>query len=276
MSVFSCSLDPEKDVFLKEHQLDGRPLLPLVAGLELAAEAALDRAGSPFVVGPVEILNGLRFADAQPQTVKVRVTRPAMGPVRCDVVSDFRARDGTLLEADRPIIRATFVQPEGASAYAGDLDASAPSSDWQKLAYDDATLRFYHGPAFQCLRRFHLTERGLQGEIVAPAIVEVGGTGRPAVGWRLHLAVLDACFYATACLAWALDPGHSIPAGIDELYVGRFPMPREDCVVQVVAGEQTDEMGRFDFRLYGADGETLMDARGYRIARIAARELVLR
>ncbi|MHB1861430.1 MAG: SDR family NAD(P)-dependent oxidoreductase [Gemmatimonadaceae bacterium] len=276
ISVFSCALDPEKDVFLREHQLDGRPLLPLVAGLELAAEAALDNASGPFVVGPVEIRNGLRFVDAQPQTVRVRVTRSATGAASCDVVSDFRARDGTLLEGDRPIIRATFVEPEGAPRYTGALDASAPSSEWQKLAYDDSGLRFYHGPAFQCLRRFHLTERGLRGAIVAPAIVEMGGTGRPAVGWRLHLAVLDACFYATACLAWALDPGHSIPAGIDELFIGRFPMPREDCVVQVVAGEQTDEMGRFDFRLYGADGQTLMDAKGYRIARIAAKELVLR
>ncbi|MDE3054940.1 MAG: polyketide synthase dehydratase domain-containing protein, partial [Gemmatimonadota bacterium] len=274
--VFSCTLDPEKDVFLREHRLDGRPLMPLVAGLELAAEAALDDGASEFTAGPVEIANGLRFPDARPQTVRVRAARCDDGRVRCDVVSDFRARDGTLLEADRPIVRAAFVARNGASPHAGALDTSAEVREWQEPDYDAPGMRFHHGPAFHCLRRFQITERGLRGEIVAPAIVEIGGTGRPASGWRLHPAVLDACFYATACLAWALDPGHSIPAGIDELYVGRFPRPREDCTVHVVAGEQTEQGGRFDFRLYGADGETLMDAKGYRIARIAAPAPVLR
>lgn len=274
--IFSCSLDPEKEVFLREHLFDGRPLMPLVATLELAAEAALPTHSTPFVMGPVEICNGLRFPEPRPQTLRVLVTRSEDGAARCEVVSDFCARDGTLLQADRPIVRASVVEMERAGASAGELDGSAPRGEWRELTYDDVTSRFYHGPAFQCLRRYRLTERGLHGQIVAPAIVEVGGTGRPAMGWRLHLPVLDACLYAAACLALSIQPWHSIPAGIDELFVGRFPRPREDCVVHVVPGEQTDEMGRFDFRLYGANGETLMDAKGYQIARIAARELVLR
>ncbi len=274
--VFSCTLDPEKEVFLREHRLDGRPLMPLVAGLELAAEAALGDACTPFVAGPVEIANGLRFADPKPRTVGVRATRLDDGRVASDVVADFRARDGTLLEADRPILRAVFAQANGARANGSGPSAVGDDGNWQRPDYDAPGLRFHHGPAFQCLRRFRIAGRGLVGEIVAPAIVEIGGTGRPAHGWRLHPAVLDACFYATACLAWALEPGHTIPAGIDELFVGRFPRPREDCTVHVAAGEQTGEGGRFDFRLFGADGETLMDAKGYRVARIAALEPALR
>ncbi len=268
--VFSCTLDPERDVFLTEHRLDGRPLMPLVAGLELAAEAALDDVPGPFVVHSVEVSNGLRFQDDRTQTVRIRTSGSGAGPMHCEVVSDFCARDGTLLESDRPFVRATFAKMDPALDWPLHLNGNTPRGPWRKLTYNDAGSRFHHGPAFQSLRRFRLTDDGLWGAVIAPAVVEVGGTGRPAVGWRIHLSVLDACFYATACLSWSLRPGHSIPAGVDQLVVGRFPLPREDCLVHVVAGEQTDTSGRFDFRLYGADGEALLDARGYRIARIAA------
>lgn len=269
MREFACTLDPEKDAFLVDHRLDGRPLLPFVVGLELAAEAALDVPNAPFTVQPVTITNGLRFPDGRKQVVRVRTATGGAGAVTCDVVSDFHARDGTLLQADRPILHASFTRLDPASLELPHLNGNAPRGPWQKLVYNSGG-RFHHGPAFQSLRRFSLTEDGLWGTVVAPAVVEVGGMSRPAVGWRVHPAVLDACFYATACLAWSRRQVHSIPAGIDRLTVGRFPLPREDCLVHVVAREQTEESGCFDFRLYGADGTTLIDAQGYRIARLAA------
>jgi hypothetical protein len=201
--------------------------------------------------------------------VRVRTATGGAGAVTCDVVSDFHARDGTLLQTDRPILHASFTRLDPASLELPHLNGNAPRGPWQKLVYNSGG-RFHHGPAFQSLRRFSLTEDGLWGTVVAPAVVEVGGMSRPAVGWRVHPAVLDACFYATACLAWSRRQVHSIPAGIDRLTVGRFPLPREDCLVHVVAREQTEESGCFDFRLYGADGTTLIDAQGYRIARLAA------
>ncbi|MCE7873362.1 SDR family NAD(P)-dependent oxidoreductase [bacterium CPR1] len=257
--VFSLTLDPEKELFLTEHLLDERPIMPLVVSLELACEAAVEPGTQGFRLRAVEAVNGLRFPSHQPKLVRVR----SEGRVYT-VMSDVTARDGTLLEKDRPVLRAE-VEP----GYPTSAEAmpAVPEGAWRPVAYLERGARLYHGPAFRSLRKVLLDGQELWGQVTAPAVVELAGAGRATVGWRLPCAALDGCLYAVGWLAWALlEPSQAVPAAIAELKVGRFPFPREACLVHVRFLGKKEGRACFDFCLYGANKDRLLEASGYELA----------
>lgn len=258
-------LDPEKETFLTEHRLDDRPILPLVVALELACESAVQ--GGPFSVQQVRAVSPLRFHDLQPK--KVRVHR--QGP-EVTVACDLTARDGTLLEADKPILR---LQVNGPAHPGQGLTVPVPKGPWSPVAYSERGARLYHGPAFRALRKVCLLGDELWGQITAPAVVELSGTQRPTVGWRVPCAVLDACLYAVGYLSFMrVEPTQTVPAGMAELTLGRLPIPREDCLVHVRFLERSEGGARFDFRLYGNTGELLAEALGYELSLLTVPALV--
>ena len=264
--VFSLVLDPEKEIFLKDHRFDGRPMLPLVMSLEMVSEAARGGAAGPFVVRSIETHHGLRFQGSAAQTVRVVSAPAGADAIGCAVVADFSARDGTLLEADRPILRAVVDAPDQRADEVPRLDAPAPDGLWQPVVYGGPGTRFHHGPSMRALRKTCIVDGVLWGSIVAPALIELAGSNRSPLGWKIHGAVLDASLYAVAVLAWSLGAGGNIPLAMDRLWVGRLPAFGEECLVRVTEHERRERRGIFDFAVYGANGEPLMDARGYSVA----------
>ena len=103
LQVHTFSLDPQKDPFLSEHRLDDRPLLPIVAGLEMLYEAAAKYFGGKATLRLTDIqaTNGLRFYSDRKQVVRVTSEMRADGLLLCELRSDFCTRDGRLVEADR-------------------------------------------------------------------------------------------------------------------------------------------------------------------------------
>ena len=249
-------LDPEKEVFLKEHRLDGRPMLPLVISLELLCEAALPPRPGPFSLRQVEALNGLKFASSQP--VKVRVAPQPDGSLR--LLSEMRARDGTVLDLSRPILQGRVC------AEARPLQAapSQPGAAWRRAEYNQEHSRFHHGPAFQVLRRVTVSGAQAWACITAPAQAELA-PGR-AGPWKIPAAVLDACLVAVGYLAWEEQAAINAPAGLQELLCYRAPAPREECFLQI----QSRGQDHYDFQLFGREGELLLAVFGYHIHRLQA------
>ncbi|MER7701549.1 SDR family NAD(P)-dependent oxidoreductase [Kitasatospora sp. NPDC097605] len=102
---------PDRDTYLAEHLVDGRPLMPAAMMLALAAEAAVQ-----LVPGaPVSILRDLTidqplYTDPARATVRCRITavpqQPAPagergGTVRVEIRSDLCTRNGGPLQRDR-------------------------------------------------------------------------------------------------------------------------------------------------------------------------------
>jgi acyl transferase domain-containing protein/acyl carrier protein len=260
-SGLSVTLDPDRDIFLREHRLDGQPMLPLVIALELACEAALESASGPFRVTRLELGSGLKFSAHQAQRVWVELPAQPAEACSCLVAAEFRARDGSLLEGGRSILRATVQSGASPQEVWG---GSGPALPWQTVQYSNPESRFYHGPAFQALRQFCVEGERLWGRITAPALIELAGD-RPDQGWRLPCAVLDACLYAVGCLAWYLEPGTTVPSGLGELRHYRLPRPREACGVEVRLRGREGRRAHFDFQLVGRDGELLIDGVDYQI-----------
>lgn len=268
--VTTLTLDPTAEPFLSEHRLEDRPLLPLVIGVELLAEAAARLQGETVrVVRDIQAHRGLRFFGDAPQTIRIRARRLTDGAAACELSGDFAARNGRVVDSDRMYLIAVVactngLEPERIDPLAGPAD-SEPM--WQTIDYPPRGSKFYLGPPLQRLRRIRIHDEWAVGQIVAPSLVELSGPQRSVLGWLIPSAALDACLYATGLLAWSkVEPGIALPVGIRELWLGRSPEPGEACEVQTRLAHREPGFAEFHFRLFGDNGDLILAAQHYRIA----------
>jgi acyl transferase domain-containing protein/NAD(P)-dependent dehydrogenase (short-subunit alcohol dehydrogenase family) len=248
-------LDPRVDPFLRDHRLDGVAVLPLAVALEAICESVREQPSQPLLLSDVRPRRFLKFHGDRPLALRVLTERS-----RARLVCDHHARDGTLLESDRPVLEAS-VRPGEAARPTDEWEA--PDGAWQPVEYHVPEGGLALGPSLRCLRRYLRDRNTLWGQLVAPSLVELAGSQRSVRGWRLPSALLDGCFYAAGVLAWQVDrQAQTVPLSIGELWVGALPTPGELCLVKVSwLGQE-----RFCFDLHTASGELVLKARDYRIA----------
>ena len=271
--VAELRFDPAQDPFLREHAHNGVPLLPAVIGVEAIAEAASLLAGGAGAVmlRDVEIVAGMRFFTGQPQQAQVHVVRHG-DSLRCQLASDFHNRSGELIEPGRIHVRATAELDTRPALDRPAPDAAPAPAAWYEMRYrDQATARreglVFHGPSLRCLRRGSLHANGAWGEIVAPAVTEIGGARAP--GWVVPAAVLDACLVTCGVFAHQVLGLHQLPQAFASIRFGRsspsgrLPRAGERCTVRVQYGGRDQHRTRFDFVLSGDDGTSLLAVEGH-------------
>ncbi|MEZ6135099.1 MAG: SDR family NAD(P)-dependent oxidoreductase [Pirellulaceae bacterium] len=269
---WSAPVDPAKDAFLTDHLLDGRPLLPYVVAAEMMLEAAGQHLNLQRLrLVDVEALGAVRFFHDAPQELRVRTRLVPSRRVECELLSDFRARDGRLVDANRCNFRAIAEEfSDHATCELTRVDLPRHVR-WEKPVYPNSDAKFHVGWSLQRLRKFTLTQGGLVGRISAPALIELAGPLRDVRGWRLPCSALDACLFATGILAWQqLTPGTALPVKFGQLSVSRLPSPGEVCEVHVQLKGTSPGTASFDFSLYGIDGQTILNANDYQVAWITA------
>ncbi len=266
--VFVAEVDPGKDPFLVEHTLDRSPLLPFVVAAEMMLEGAAAHlsTNAPIVLHDLEAVRALRFFSSTPRQLRVESSLVSNGTVSCKLQSDFYSRDGRLIETNRVNFKTTATV-SGQEKKAG-VTVDLPSTvNWLPVTYPTADAQFHVGWPLQRLRKVALHENGLVGKIAAPALIELAGTKRDLVGWRIPSAAMDACLFATGILAWQrVAAGTALPVRISRLEVGRLPSPGEACQVHVQLLSHSPGRASFDFTLYGVDGETILNAKDYEVA----------
>ncbi len=265
--AFSVELDPTRDPFLTDHTLDGRPLLPFVVAAEILREAADQHlACSSLMLRDIEATNGLRFFHDGPQQVRVEVNTSAIDHVHCQLYSDFRARDGRLVDANRRHFHC--VAAPANEDLTGNTKVEIPTAvDWSSVSYPTADSQFYVGWPLQRLRKFALLEGALVGKILAPALIELAGSDRDVSGWKIPSAALDACLFATGILAWQqVAAGSALPVRMGALSLGRLPFPGESLEVHVRLNTAEAGKASFDFSLYGVNHELILDCLDYQVA----------
>lgn len=290
--VTELRLDPLLEPFLIEHRLEDRPLLPVVVGMEMLAEAALKLAGQGRVaaLNNVEALNGLRFFSDRAQTARILFGVPPLGgndsppkggtpTYRCELTADFLSRDGKLIEPNRGYLRGEVeidtsgvgFQPARQSGTAR-LEASPTldEQDWQPIEYAERGSKFYLGPFLRACKKIRLGQGVLWGRIYPPMLQQLAGRFRSAEGWIVPSAALDACLYAVGLLAWMqVQPGPSLPFRFGRIALGRLPHPGEACLVQCKFLRKEGRYADFDFTLFGVNGEVIVQVSDYRIVYLA-------
>ncbi len=252
-------LDPTTERFLIEHRLRNKPLLPVVVGLELLAEAASVAAGKR-VVGfrDVDMVDGLLFHSDRPVVARASATRLSEGRFDCRLTSDFYNLNGELIQSDRLYLRAQAVT---ADAHVSPLDKIQPTAgQWHDFKYPDVAP-IYHGPAFRGLKALCGNVESGSNRVLALPLADLVGSPRTS-GWTIPSCVLDSAMYACAMHLWTLGGNAvALPRRITDLRLGRQPHDGEMCLVHFVCLDLA--AGDYDFDVVGEDGSIIMQARGY-------------
>jgi acyl transferase domain-containing protein/NAD(P)H-dependent flavin oxidoreductase YrpB (nitropropane dioxygenase family) len=187
-------LDPATDLFLLDHQMDGRPVLPAAVAMELFAEIV--RHGWPEwevqAIQEFRVLQGVVLKDG-PRAIVIRAraaTQP--GQERLELSVDAVIADP---ESGRPFYQATVLLgdrlPPPASGAPAPLRDPRPYPTSVESAYESL---LFHGPLFQGIRTIEgLGEEGISGTVLpsTPArCVRGAGTG----DWLIDPVVVDSAF----------------------------------------------------------------------------------
>ena len=258
-------LDPVNDVFLAQHRFRGRPLLPIVVGMDALAQVASQLVGPEkhvVEISDIEIINGLKFVDDNPQTAKLKAT--AAGDfIQSELTCDLYNRKGQLVQADRPYLNAKISVSE--TPLELERSITIPTGEWNDIWYPEEDLVIYHGPVFRCLRQVAPSSKEQAwARLVAPPLGEIAGS-RGTHGWKMPSAVLDGCFFSCGIFLWLMFDGVvAIPAGIDRIRISRLPKDGEQCLARLRFRDREGDKGVFDVNLYGEDGSAILEVEGYR------------
>ncbi|MFN9975872.1 MAG: hypothetical protein ACK58T_38870, partial [Phycisphaerae bacterium] len=213
--------------------------------LELMAEGFRRGTGHSGAISfrDAEAFRALRFSTDDPVTLTVRSEQTSdLGSV-CQLLSDFRRRDGRLVESNRKffsarIIKAADTQPVNSKVLLPD------GLVWVPIEYPESDALVYHGPELQELRQIAVTSNFGFGRISASAPVQLFGADRSS-GFTVPCATMDACLYAVAVYAWKRFQKPSLPVRFGSIHTGRLPDPGEPCLVRIEFCEASDRRAVF-------------------------------
>ncbi|MGH3963388.1 MAG: polyketide synthase dehydratase domain-containing protein [Pseudonocardiaceae bacterium] len=191
------TLDPERDRYLNDHRLDGHPVLPAAAAMELMAEvaAAVHPGHEVAELRDVQILKGV-VLDGGPRPVTVRTAAARVlddGTLLDVTVLDSRTaraayRAGVVLRAALP------TAPLDAARSAGALE---PYPVALEQVYDEL---LFHGPLMRGITRIEgIHDDGMVATLAPsrPQQCLTRGEGR----WIIDPVLIDSGFQL--CVLWA-------------------------------------------------------------------------
>jgi hypothetical protein len=259
------ALNPEKEIFLRQHLVQQKPTLPFVVALELMAEAARVVSGRPIVVEATSVvaLQAIKWNGPEPISLNVEARTLSEG-VHCDLKADIRRRDGRMVASDRTFFSGTLHTAQALCTRRVQRPDLTDVS-WELVQYPASSAAVYHGPDLQCLRRFAMVGDQGYGELSASSMVQLGGGKRPISGWSVHCAAMDACLYAAALFAGKRYQRLSLPLRFGIIRWGRLPDAGEPCLVQIREKAQLPRGLLLAFDLMGLNGDLLLAVDDYSI-----------
>ena len=179
----------------------------------------------------IEAVAGLRFFHDASQDVRIEARRIDTTRVHCRLLSDFVARDGRIVDPNRLNFSAEVIAGPSLSLSQPPIHSltriALPNSiERQAAVYPQSGAKLYVGWPLQRLKKVALVPGGLVGNISAPALIELAGSGRDVRGCRIPSAALDACLFAVGILAWRqIAPGAALPGAHGTVAIGPLAHP---------------------------------------------------
>lgn len=195
-------LDPEKDLFLRDHRIDGNPVLPAAFAMELIAEVAAQSWPGMEVAGlsNISVLRGIVLRNG-PETVLIEVG-PETGTISVQGALDLKARIAAPGSKRRPCYEATVhLRRSLTPAPLFEPVFGAPLRSFP-LSVDEAYKKWlFHGPALQCIASIEgFNEEGIVATVV-PSVPTDCIEGTPPADWLIDPVVVDSGFQLA--ILWA-------------------------------------------------------------------------
>jgi acyl transferase domain-containing protein/NAD(P)-dependent dehydrogenase (short-subunit alcohol dehydrogenase family) len=257
--VVETDLDPARQPFLHDHQIDGTAVLPGVMGIEAFAEVArLPLPGWHVVeVDDVQFLAPFKFYRGQPRTVTVTAGYRRHG---AGLVAECR------LTGVRQL--ATEPEPQVTTHFTGTVRlarapvttpsaAPPPPPNGQSVGAEDIYKIYFHGPAYQVLERAWMGDDGPVGLFAADLPADHTPAGRPE---EVEPRLIEL-FFQTAG-AWEIGRHNrfGLPFHVDRVVPHAALGAAEGRVEAVVASSDSG----FDGQVLDEAGRVLVEVHGYR------------
>ncbi|MFI6357070.1 SDR family NAD(P)-dependent oxidoreductase [Streptomyces sp. NPDC050743] len=264
--LFQSDIDlrDSRFAYLSDHRVDGEVWLPGAAFLDMVLEAASAvQDGRQVHLSEIEFVQPLRMDPERPVRVQL-VLRPARDGFRSFTVVSAGAgerrprwvrhvggRVAVTGEQPSPDVRLDDVRLTAVREQCTqDADLPAVYAGLSALGID-------YGPAFRGL------EQGRRGHSAALGRL----AARPAAGYLLHPAVLDAAFHTVALPQDAPEGRAFVPAGAGRLrFTGLRTTPAwAGCELRSVSGDTAT----LDLRIWDEDGQLVLEMEGFRLAALS-------
>jgi hypothetical protein len=258
--VASVVFDPLADIFLKEHRMYGRPVMPGVVSAEVLSEAA-------SIMFPERIFSGLSNLD-----MVSRFDFPHDQPVEAEVhvklVNDSAECELTVQNSLKQKNSRVVLAKAVATFAEGPLTSEAlavgePTYSWQPFVYPEDWPVLYHGPSLRSLRDLAFQHDGGRARLTAPPVLNLAGK-RSGKIWLLPSALLDGCLVACGAYSYfMLGRRVEIPSRIGNRLLYRQPQEGELCTMRLFIRSHDQSGTHYDFHLQGEDGLTIMAVDDY-------------
>jgi len=268
LRLWETTLDLERLPWLGDHRVQGAVVFPGAAYLEMALSAGAEALGdSPFQLTDVVITEALAFPGDVAVPVQVVTTEEQPGWLRFQTASRVPGAEGAFW---RVHARGAVRQAERTEVPAR-LDLAALKARLGTCVPVPATytvlggMGLEYGPAFRGLAELWQGEGEALGRVRLP---EAAGSPTP---YRLHPALLDACFHATAGIfAFSDETVPWMPVKIGSLRLFQQPSGELWCHVRGGSQEQQPPDRRSaDLWVVDSTGAVVAEITGLELQRLA-------
>ncbi len=260
--TIETTLDPAIQPFLRDHQIDGTPVLPGVMGIEAFAEAAqcLLPGWHVAAIEDVNFLVPFKFYRNEPRAVTVEA---AIHPQRETLLAECRLTGRRSLpnQAEPQVtthftaqVRLTKRAPTAVFEPVLDLTAG------RVVEATDIYRVYFHGPAYQVVKRAWWNGHRMVGLLAK---------GLPANHLPSELPTLMAprlielCFQTAGLWEMGVQGRMGLPQHIDWVSSLLLPVP-EMADTRLYAVVTYDGRGTFDAEVVDTKGNRFLNLSGYR------------
>ncbi len=254
-------LDPNKQPFLYDHQINETPVLPGVMGIEAMAQAARLLFPEYHVrsVEDVRFNSPFKFYRSQPRTVTVQAEFRVEGE---DVVAECRLFGSRTLHGQ--------TEPEITTHFTGRVRlASGPvettrravpdlAGDGARVEAPDIYRLYFHGPAYRVLESSWKSGEETLGLFAANLPPDQEPAGRPV---EMRPRLIELCFQTAGIWELAAHSRLGLPYWIGAV---RSLCPADGGNGRLYAAVTPKSDGSFDAQVFDESGNVHVEVLGYR------------
>jgi hypothetical protein len=275
--TLEADLDPTIEPFLKDHAMNGNPILPGVMGIEgfsVAAKHIATRLASEdaeFEVTGLEdihFLTPFKFYHDEPRKVTWRALplREASGLVVYVTLKSSLALKVRKMDDLLHFTGKVHLQPLS-EVQAAEIQQATPPV-WKegspevpsKVIYN----LYFHGPSFQVLEGVqYLTDR-----VVGRLNKNVGRITNQEHPMITAPLLVELCFQTAGIYEIGSSGSLALPSSIGELTIYRGGVNGEPIFAEVIPHEDEDGKLRFEARVVDAKGRLYLELKDYRTSRL--------
>jgi len=260
--TIETTLDPAIQPFLHDHQLEGKPVLPGVMGIEAFAETALCMLPGWHVdaIEEVNFLAPFKFYRSEPRTVTIEAVFRPQGE---SIIADCRLNGSRSLpnQAD-PQVTTHFTARVRLTKQAPEMAPAPPPGEPAGAVVESADIYrvFFHGPAYQVLERAWLGEQQTVGQFYKGLPHNHQPPESPlAMAPRL----IELCFQSAALRGVAGEGRIGLPWHVGQVCLWRAPELAEGPLQAVVTPNPEEES--FNVEVMDTAGNRYVHLRGYKM-----------